>query len=402
LCGFKERLVTSAGKVLNPAACSEAGETLNPAACSEAGERLCPVDCSEAGEVAADAFVPNYDGKVLNTYSREKLIQILGTHGVTAKKTVKKATLVEDILNLRSKHDVIVVKGSDNMVEAHRWAKKAVKFAFDKVATEEFDVEAALWSEPRITMGTSFSGIGTPEWAVRYLSAAGRAMENGNPLAEFELRFVFDREAVCRNVLAKTVVGANTHIFRDILDRLNIKVLDKILNMEKTECDDKWSSLVHIMVGTALTDKGPCQSHSTSCAFPAVDVQVEGSPCVDWSTVGKGQGRQGPNAKALLAALLTVAATQPRCYIHENVPNFDVSIIKAVLEQVYDVVPIAVSPADAGHVECSRSRVYTVCIHKTKCKQVAPVDTMYLKLLEPLRGTVVNVEDAWRETEHGL
>ena len=178
------------------------------------------------------------------------------------------------------------------------------------------------------------------------------------------------------------------------MDRVDSKVLEQVYNMEMSECDDKWSELVKLMVGTALRDKGACDRHSTACSFPEVDVQVEGSPCVDWSTVGKGQGRQGPNAKALLAALLAVAATQPRCYIHENVPNFDVSIIEAVLGQVCDVFPISVSPADAGHVECSRSRVYTVCIHKTKCKQVAAVDLMYLKLLDSLRGTVVNVEDA--------
>jgi len=47
-------------------------------------------------------------------------------------------------------------------------------------------------------MGTSFSGIGTPEWAVRYLSAAVSAIQTSRQFAEFELRFVLDREALCR------------------------------------------------------------------------------------------------------------------------------------------------------------------------------------------------------------
>lgn len=133
------------------------------------------------------------------------------------------------------------------------------------------------------------------------------------------------------------------------------------------------------------------------CDWPEVDLQVEGSPCVDWSSVGKCQGRQGPNSKALLSALFTVARSQPRCYIHENVPNFDVSIIEAVLGQMYNITTIEVSPADAGHVECGRSRVYTVCVHKTRCNVLMPVDLMYYKMLMPLMDTVVEVEDVWRE-----
>jgi hypothetical protein len=102
----------------------------------------------------------------------------------------------------------------------------------------------------------------------------------------------------------------------------------------------------------------------------------------------------------LLSALLTVARFQPRVYIHENVPNFDLSIIETVLGQVYHMTPIKVSPADVGQLECARKRVYTVCVHKTKCNTLASISATYRELLRPLlRGSVVRVEDAFRETD---
>ena len=78
-------------------------------------------------------------------------------------------------------------------------------------------------------------------------------------------------------------------------------------------------------------------------------------------------------------------------------PNFDASIIEAALTQMCNITTIEVSPADAGHVECGRSRVYTVCVHKTRCDVLTQVDMMYYKILKPLMDTVVEVEDVWRE-----
>ena len=64
------------------------------------------------------------------------------------------------------------------------------------------------------------------------------------------------------------------------------------------------------------------------------------------------------------------------------------------------MTPIRVSPADAGHVECARTRVYTVCVHKTKCNTLTPIPATYYKLVVPLlRGTAVRVEDAFREKD---
>ena len=202
-------------------------------------------------------------------------------------------------------------------------------------------------------------------------------------------------------VLAEICTHHYTHIYTDILDRIDTDVVMELLALETAECDDKWVATVNLLVGAAFTSGGRCDKHSGHCQWPAVDLQVEGSPCVDWSSIGKGQGRQGSNAKALLSALLTVARFQPRVYIHENVPNFDVSIIEAVLGQVYHVTPIRVSPADVGHLECARTRVYTVCVHKTRCNTLAPISATYDELLRPLRiGSVVRVEDAFRETNH--
>ena len=184
------------------------------------------------------------------------------------------------------------------------------------------------------------------------------------------------------------------------MDRIDNAVVQELHELETSECDDKWSATVNALIGAAFTPSGQCDAHSGRCCWPEVDLQVEGSPCGDWYSIGKGQGRQGSNAKALLSALLTVAQLQPRCYIHENVPHFDVSIIEAVLGQMYNVTPIRASPADAGHVECARSRVYTVCVHKTKTSTLTPILDTYNRLLEPLlTGPRVRVQDAFRETD---
>jgi len=62
-------------------------------------------------------------------------------------------------------------------------------------------------------------------------------------------------------VLASTVVEPSTHIFADILDRVNVQTLHQIQEMESSDCEDKWSALVQLLVGTELTKKGACMTH---------------------------------------------------------------------------------------------------------------------------------------------
>ena len=138
---------------------------------------------------------------MLRTKTCTQLIELVKGWGGSVIKNAQKQDLVNEVLRVM-KPPIYgcsePITDSDSMVEAHKWAHKAVNFAYTMAASGTLPHDAALWMEGRITAGTSFSGIGTPEWALKYIEAAGKNMQQGDPLPRFEVRFVLDREPACR------------------------------------------------------------------------------------------------------------------------------------------------------------------------------------------------------------
>ncbi len=115
-------------------------------------------------------------------------------------KNSTKTAIIEQLLKLHAvaSPNVPVDIVGDRMVEAHRWAIKALKHARSKALSGDLPAQASIWTEGRISVGTAFSGIGTPECAVKYLVAAGQMLVPRDCLPVFELCFALDKETLCR------------------------------------------------------------------------------------------------------------------------------------------------------------------------------------------------------------
>ena len=150
---------------------------------------------------ACRCYVCAAQAAVLQTYTRERLIELVKSWGGSVSKGAKKQDLVAEAMRVIKPADCgcsDTGTDDDSMVEAHKWAHKAVTFAYNSALAGTLPSAAALWTEGRITMGTSFSGIGTPEWALGYLKAAGEMIPPADPLPGFQLLFSLDKEPACR------------------------------------------------------------------------------------------------------------------------------------------------------------------------------------------------------------
>jgi len=102
------------------------------------------------------------------------------------------------------------------------------------------------------------------------------------------------------------------------------------------------------------------------CPVPAVDLEVAGLPCTDFSTAGLRMAEQGPTLLVHLAWARKMSEEQPPLILHENVPQYPTPLLEQHLGGWYHLYTMLVSPADAGFALQSRRRRYTMLVHKTK------------------------------------
>ena len=76
---------------------------------------------------------------------------------------------------------------------------------------------------------------------------------------------------------------------------------------------------------------------------------VSGSPCTDYSALGKGAATFGATVLVLLTFLLVVRRDRPLVILHENVCRQPVWIFEFCLGDLYIIQHIVVSPEDFGH-----------------------------------------------------
>lgn len=95
-----------------------------------------------------------------------------------------------------------------------------------------------------------------------------------------------------------------------------------------------------------------------------IDIDVSGTPCVDWSPTGSQLGVAGPTFVVLLALIAWYRASNPYIVILENVPEFDTSVLDYLLSDLYELHFFYLSPADFGCEYLSRMRLFVLGLRR--------------------------------------
>jgi site-specific DNA-cytosine methylase len=105
-----------------------------------------------------------------------------------------------------------------------------------------------------------------------------------------------------------------------------------------------------------------CEVHRHECSLDYIDVDVSGFPCTDWSPSGSQQGVHGPTFVVLLALVSWYRQSRPRIVFLENVPEFDVNVLEALLSDLYELHCFYLQPSDIACEHLSRMRLFVVCL----------------------------------------
>ncbi len=262
-------------------------------------------------------------------------------------------------------------------------------------------LRGAGWDHVLVT--TSYSGIGCAEAALSWIRDAFQ--DAGVSLA---VRFhaATDISAVCRKALASHVPGSRPeHIFGNVEDCVPAGAIAAMYAMaamyraritartaaarqakgmehasavrraEVQRLGERFLAKATKLVAEHEFDLGAtgwCHVHERQCPLAptrpqshhALLLEVAGSTCVAWSSMGLRWGWLDPSAVPCLAWTRWMRARRPHIIIHENTPRFDVQQLLALLgPDLYVAVSQVTSPHDFG-VPTRRWRPYTLLVRR--------------------------------------
>ena len=224
----------------------------------------------------------------------------------------------------------------------------------------EENVFSCLFGATR-SISTHFSGVGSAELAIQMLATAGRHLFR----AELSLETVFscDCSASCQAALKKRSPGKC--IFANLLHRFggggggsapaifgSEGSAPVLLAQHVREGQLDFRACGKALLSSPLSEGSSCKVHGADCSFGHVDIDVSGSPCQPWSTIGKRKGRLDHRTALIFAWLAWLRHARPRAAIHENVVGFDVKVLEEFVGDMYFIRTILMSPSDMVFLSC--------------------------------------------------
>ena len=155
-----------------------------------------------------------------------------------------------------------------------------------------------------------------------------------------------------------------------------------------------------------LTRVARCCLHGILCQPEPCHVDVTGTPCQDFAPNGNRLGIHGPQWPVLLAWVNLMLALHVPVIVHENVPQFLVESLLALVQHQYHVFTFLVDCASLGFQLISRKRRFTIMYHKTRtCVLQSPVQLhaqVTAILSSALSCTAWQISDCFLATTHEL
>jgi C-5 cytosine-specific DNA methylase len=144
-----------------------------------------------------------------------------------------------------------------------------------------------------------------------------------------------------------------------------------------------------------LMARAPCCIHPyIACERPKAQIETDGTPCVDWSTLGNQLGWNGPQFKILCATVRAVLDDDVPVFVHENVRDFDFlpAMLEALKEKYIHHASFITTASDSGVYAINRSRRVDVFIHKQLARPLGDfgcIEATYKELSAEAKKAVV-------------
>ncbi len=267
---------------------------------------------------------------------------------------------------------------------------------------------AGVWSDttsiPAVVITTSYSGMGCAEAAVAMVESCLRSA-GVVPVSwpGVRLHRAADKDPTCRRVLVEALKADHSaeHVMGDVLWSIPPDVQARILDYQKRlrqqvevrkkalkgdparsarDCSAmvrEAGSTFHRRVTEMMRRMqvvepllAYCYRHDRMCpVFPErggtgaeeLHVEIAGTTCVAWSSLGGGEGWLHESALPCLAWVYDQMRREPDVIIHECTRSFDEAGLMAVLETKYDVWSQVITPTQFG-VPSQRHRKYTLAV----------------------------------------
>ena len=154
----------------------------------------------------------------------------------------------------------------------------------------------------------------------------------------------------------------------------------------------------YMMTCVAMSKQAPCCGHGLMCAVPWPDFDVTGTPCQDFSPAGKHRGPWGPQMPIFLAWVQIVLAMAIPVVLHENVPQFWVSLLEQFMGHAYFVFSIVMDCGDVGFPLISKRRRYTIMYNRSRVQVTQDPSKVYASLCAYMARTIHiawSLSDCW-------
>ena len=158
-------------------------------------------------------------------------------------------------------------------------------------------------------------------------------------------------------------------IYKNVLDFLNPAVAKTMVAACTTLTHDDIVELIHLR-SDLVVPEGPCLIHGRCCQMTSATFHVAGTPCVDYSNMGARRKANGPTNLAFLVWAGLRRLLRETFIIHENVPQFPVSILEQMLGDLYIWHTAITTPAMHGWPVERRRRI-SIGILREKLQSVA-------------------------------
>ena len=227
-------------------------------------------------------------------------------------------------------------------------------------------------------VSTHFSGLGSAELALQLLEHAAAGLTGGvGP--QFNLVSACEKQPSRQRVL-RTRLPQDCHIFDDIMERFR----DLPELSETVDWRGIWSRMPDAFLGQGIAAR--CRQHLHSqCRLAAPpDLDISGSPCQVWSSMGSRGGSQDNRIVLFLAWAYLIRTGECKIIIHENVSGFKEGILLELLSDTFEVVTLEVHPWHCGFRIIARPRKYSVLFRRRNIEVVSDVHEVYRQLSQSL------------------
>ena len=137
----------------------------------------------------------------------------------------------------------------------------------------------------------------------------------------------------------------------------------------------KWDTLWELVNTPGyVTTTAPCRVHGPGgCKATRTWLHSSGSPCIDFSTWGKGRKLSGPTAPALAVWCVLMLLVSPYIIVIENVVQFPLSLARELFSAKYSIDHVDLSAADDFGNCVRRNRRFVVMTLRTMVKLTRPL-----------------------------